>query len=44
MLSNPNYKITMLLDHGAMITVQMEKYGGGSHSSTHQLNLSCIGQ
>eukprot|EP00227_Mantoniella_beaufortii_P014890 CAMPEP_0197588298 /NCGR_PEP_ID=MMETSP1326-20131121/9630_1 /TAXON_ID=1155430 /ORGANISM="Genus nov. species nov., Strain RCC2288" /LENGTH=317 /DNA_ID=CAMNT_0043153109 /DNA_START=36 /DNA_END=989 /DNA_ORIENTATION=+ len=26
-LSNPNYKILMLVDHGAMITVSTEKYG-----------------
>ena len=26
-LTNENYKILMLLDHGAMITVQTEKYG-----------------
>jgi len=26
-LSNPNYKITCMLDHGSMITVNSEKYG-----------------
>lgn len=26
-LSNPNYKILQLVDHGAMITVHTEKYG-----------------
>ena len=26
-LSNPNYKITCMLDHGSMITVNNEKYG-----------------
>jgi ubiquitin-like domain-containing CTD phosphatase 1 len=26
-LSNPNYKITCMLDHGSMITVNTDKYG-----------------
>eukprot|EP00959_Pyramimonas_sp_CCMP1952_P348759 7306602-Pyramimonas_sp.AAC.1 len=30
-LSNPNYKIMCMLDHGSMITVNSEKYGYGSH-------------
>ncbi len=27
MLGHPDYKITCMLDHAAMVTVQMERYG-----------------
>lgn len=30
--NNPNYKITFMLDHKAMITVRTEKYGEQTHA------------